>query len=147
MNSLNEQQLDVHVRIVGWLRILGAAVLAVVGAGILILLFGLGLFASAESGESVAFWVLAITGAFTAGLMVVMAVPGFIAGVGLLKRKNWARILAIIVAVFDLLNFPVGTAVSLYSFYVLFQSSADRYFNGSATAASQPAPTGALVST
>ena len=32
-------------------------------------------------------------------------------------------------------------------FGVLFQSSADRYFNGSATAASQPAPTGALVST
>ena len=91
MNSLNEQQLDLHVRIIGWLRILSALLLAVVGVGVLVLLFGLGVFASVESGESIAFWTLAIAAAVSGGLMVVLAVPGFVAGIGLLKRKNWAR--------------------------------------------------------
>ncbi|MEZ4769835.1 MAG: hypothetical protein R2844_15560 [Caldilineales bacterium] len=147
MNSLSEQQLDAHVKIVGWLRILSAVLVAVIGGGLLALLAGLGVFAGAASEEAIAFWVLSLTGVFVAGLMVVLAIPGFIAGIGLLKRKNWGRILAIIVAAFDLINFPIGTVIALYSFYVLFQHSADAYFRGSSSGtAVEPAPPGALVS-
>ncbi len=146
MNSLNKEQLGIHVQILGWLRILSAALLAVVGVGLLIFLGGMGVFAGAELGELIAFWVLGLTGVFVGGLMVVLALPGFIAGVGLLKHKGWGRILAIIVAAFDLINFPIGTAISVYSFYVLFQNSADGFFAGSPPSQTVATPTdGALV--
>jgi hypothetical protein len=69
-----------------------------------------------------------MVGLFVGGLMVVLALPGLIAGIGLLRRKEWGRILAIIVGVFDLLNFPIGTLIAVYSFYVLFQDAATPYF-------------------
>jgi hypothetical protein len=131
MNSLDERQLGTHVQILGWLRIGSALLLAVVGIGLLMLLGGIGVFASTTSEDVIPFWVLGITGFLLAAFMVVLALPGFIAGVGLLKRKSWGRILTIIVAVFDLLNFPIGTAIAVYSFYVLFQNAADAYFTGS----------------
>jgi hypothetical protein len=64
------------------------------------------------------------------GLMVVLALPALLAGIGLLRRKEWGRILALIVGVFDLLNFPIGTLIAVYSFYVLLQNSATPYFAG-----------------
>jgi hypothetical protein len=53
----------------------------------------------------------------------------------LLRRKNWGRILAIIVGVLDLANFPIGTAIGIYSLWVLLQDGASAYFApGSSTA-------------
>jgi len=47
--------------------------------------------------------------------MAVLAIPGMIAGVGLLRRRNWARILALVLAVFGLplISFLVFFGVSL----------------------------------
>jgi hypothetical protein len=40
----------------------------------------------------------------------------------------WGRVLAIIVAVFGLINFPIGTAISIYALFVLLQNAAADYF-------------------
>jgi hypothetical protein len=130
MNSINEQDLHTHVQILGWLRIIGAALMAVIGVILLIFLAGLGMFSSAASGEAAPFWVLTMVAIFVGGLMVVLALPALLAGIGLLRRKEWGRILALIVGVFDLLNFPIGTLIAVYSFYVLLQNSATPYFAG-----------------
>jgi len=37
------------------------------------------------------------------------------------------------VAVFDLFNFPLGTLLAAYTFYVLLQNSASAYFAGTTT--------------
>lgn len=49
--------------------------------------------------------------------IVILSIPGLIAGLGLLRRKEWARILALIVSAISLLNFPLGTAVGVYSIW------------------------------
>jgi hypothetical protein len=128
MNSINEQDLHMHVQILGWLRIIGAALTAVIGMLLLIFLAGIGVFSSAASGEAAPFWVLTMVAFFVGGLMVVLALPALLAGVGLLRRKEWGRILALIVGVFDLFNFPLGTLLAAYTFYVLLQNSATSYF-------------------
>jgi hypothetical protein len=133
MNSITERDLHMHVQILGWLRIAGAALMLVIGALLLIFLAGLGVFSSAAAEDATPFFVLTLVAFFVGGLMVVLALPGLLAGIGLLRRKEWGRILAIIVAVFDLLNFPIGTAISVYSFYVLFQDAATPYFAGAPT--------------
>lgn len=60
--------------------------------------------------------------------MTVLGMPGVVPGIGLLRRRTWGRILALVVAVLDLANFPIGTAIALYSFWLLLQQEAEAYF-------------------
>lgn len=39
------------------------------------------------------------------------ALLGLAAGLGLLRLRNWARILAIVLAIFTLFGFPIGTVI------------------------------------
>jgi hypothetical protein len=54
-------------------------------------------------------------------ILVVCSVPGIIAGWGLLKYKEWARILLIILSALNILNFPFGTALGIYAIWALVQ--------------------------
>lgn len=65
--------------------------------------------------------VLSIIANVVATVFVILAIPGIIGGVGLFKRKEWARILVLILSVLDLFHFPVGTAVGVYSIWALVQ--------------------------
>ena len=49
----------------------------------------------------------------------VIGIPSLIAGIGLLKQRGWARVLAIIVAILALTSFPIGTAAGAYTLWVL----------------------------
>jgi hypothetical protein len=63
--------------------------------------------------------VYAITIGFT--YIVIFSAAQIIGAVGLLKRKSWSRILMIIVSAFKLLNVPLGTALGIYTIWVLIQ--------------------------
>jgi hypothetical protein len=58
--------------------------------------------------------------AFVVGINVLFAIPSFIAGYAFLKRKPWAKIAGIIAAVLSAFRVPIGTAVSIYTFWFLF---------------------------
>lgn len=73
------------------------------------------------SGDLRAIFITSGIASLVGGFLAVTSLPSIIGGIGLLQRKNWARILVLIVAVFDLLNVPVGTAVAVYTFWVLLQ--------------------------
>ena len=60
----------------------------------------------------------------------VLALPGLLAGYGLLERRKWGQILGIVDGALSLFNIPVGTAIGAYTLFVLFQNSANDYFNG-----------------
>jgi hypothetical protein len=53
-------------------------------------------------------------------IMAVVSIAGIIGGAGVLKRKEWARILLLIVSFFNLLRVPLGTALGAYTIWVLF---------------------------
>ena len=61
-------------------------------------------------------------------LLITKAVVGIIAGVGLLQRQSWARILTLIVGVISLLNIPLGTALGVYTLWVLMAPNADEEY-------------------
>lgn len=75
--------------------------------------------------------VLTIIGNVLIILFVSLSIPGIIAGIGLFKRKEWARILTLIISVLDLFNFPLGTAVGVYSIWALVQPEIVEEFNKS----------------
>lgn len=122
------RQIEQHVPILGWLYIISSAFFLLIGLFLFVLLGGLGAFAA--SGDPEAPYILLLVGLFVGGIMAVVALPGLLAGWGLLRRKNWGRVLALIVAILNLFNFPLGTALGAYTLYVLLQNEATPYFQG-----------------
>jgi len=56
---------------------------------------------------------------------LISAIAGAIAGWGLLERRPWARMLAIVLGALAILDFPIGTALGAYTLWVLAPSSSD----------------------
>jgi hypothetical protein len=51
--------------------------------------------------------------------LMVLASPFFLAGWGLLKNRSWGAAAAVVAAVLNLMNIPLGTAISIYTFWAL----------------------------
>ena len=95
-----------------------------IGIFIFVLLTGIG----AATQEKEAFLILSIIGTSVGVFFIVLSVPGIIGGIGLFKRKEWSRILVLIISAIDLLNIPFGTALGIYSIWVLVQQDTIRLF-------------------
>jgi hypothetical protein len=67
------------------------------------------------------------------GLMIA-AVVGLMAGWGLLQRAPWARLLALILAFLALFNVPFGTALGVYTLWVLLPDESAREWEQTARA-------------
>jgi hypothetical protein len=124
MIRFNERELQLHISIVGWLYIVGNAFLLVIA----LFAFGLLPTIAAISGDPEGTVILSVIGTAFGLLMVVLALPGMLAGYGLLKRKPWARFLALVLGVLNLVNFPVGTLMGVYTLVVLLPQAAAEYF-------------------
>jgi hypothetical protein len=68
------------------------------------------------------------------GLFMVLALIGFLAGWGLLERRPWARVLVIVLAILNLFGIPFGTALGIYSLWVLLPADSEREYNRPASA-------------
>jgi hypothetical protein len=66
-------------------------------------------------GRAVAPLVLSIIG----GSLFLVAAGGILVGWGLLKHQSWARIAAIVLGIVSLLHPPFGTALGIYTLWVL----------------------------
>ena len=63
--------------------------------------------------------------AFASGLIVLQALLSFIAAWGLLERQSWGRVAAIIAGIFSLWRIPFGTALGIYTLWVLLPASSE----------------------
>lgn len=107
-----------HVRILGWLHI----VLGIVDLLIGLMAFGILSGIGALSGDIAAFGFLSLIGGFAGAFMLIMALPNFICGLGLLRDwGGWVIILAVILGLFNLMNVPIGTAIALYTFWIAWR--------------------------
>ncbi len=135
--ELDEREFDAVVRRVErrqraerQVRALGAAWIGLSGVGLL----GAALtwLAIAPwgvlSGDPTATVVLGGLGTAIAGVIAVFALPGLVAGVGLLGLRPWARALTLVLSVLSLVQVPLGTALGLVSLAVLLQDGTGRLF-------------------
>ena len=114
-----------HITAVGALHIGFGIFGIIVGVFIFALLSGIGIFIEDMDSQ----FVLWIVGTAVGGFLILVSIPGLIAGIGLLKLKNWARVLTLIISAIDLLNIPFGTALGIYSIWVLVQDETIEIFN------------------
>ncbi len=63
-------------------------------------------------------------------VLIIIGIIDFIIGWGLWSLQSWARIVAIIFAVIGLLNFPIGTIISIIVLWYLFKPEIKAAFEG-----------------
>jgi len=117
---------ETHVKVLGVLYIVCGVLGIVVALGML-LIGGIVFMRVSQAAESEAVVIgharsaVLPTLIFVAIILVlILSVPNIIAGVYLLKYRNWARILCIVLSILNLMIFPLGTALGVYALVVLF---------------------------
>ena len=70
--------------------------------------------------------LLSVIGIF----ILAKASCGFIAGWGLLQREPWARVLALVLSFISLFNIPFGTAIGVYTMWVLLPAQSQQEYDG-----------------
>lgn len=117
-----------HVNILGWLQI-ALGVLDILVAVVVFGLFaGVGLLAGL-SGELSGPLVGGAVGTVIGLFLMVTGIPNLLAGWGLLDRKGWARILAMVLGVLNVFKFPYGTLLAIYTFWVLLDDEVKGMFD------------------
>jgi hypothetical protein len=109
--------------IVGILGLLGATVASVVFGVI-----GAGIGAHQDENSGIALAILGLGGVALVATLIVFSVLSLACGWGLMKRRRWGRILAIVVACVFLIYFPFGTIFGAYALWVLFNKETEAMF-------------------
>ncbi len=120
-----ENKMEKHVHLLGVFWIVHGGLVLIGGIIIFALLFGLSFIPDMDSEGTT---VLRVVGIIVGGLLWLLSVPKIIAGVGLLKRMEWARILTLILSFLALFNIPLGTALGIYSLAILLRDDTTQLF-------------------
>lgn len=116
------------------ITILGALYVAfnVLGIAIAVIIFVVISSGGLISGDMEAIAITSTVGSLIAFIIITFSVPGLIAGIGLLKRRPWTRILALIVGCIELMNIPFGTMLGIYTIWVLIKEETTQLFSAKA---------------
>lgn len=123
--------MEQHVRILGILHIVFGSLGILLALGMLLLFGGIaGLVGATDySGHAhISVPILGWIGGLIFIVLLVLSLPGLIAGIGLLHFQSWARILTIVLSVLDLIHVPFGTALGIYGLWVLLSPGSERMF-------------------
>lgn len=111
-----------HIQVVAALHIaLGA--LSVIGAIVLFACLGLAGTIVLSQGEPEAAGILAIVAVVLCGFLVLIGLPGIIGGWALFTERSWGRPLVLVLGILELFNIPIGTAVGIYTLWVLLSDA------------------------
>ena len=118
-----------HLRLLGILWLAFSAFNAV-GAVILYVLANTLFRHMAEMGgpEGATPWLRPFIGVI-ALIVAAKAALGFATGWGLLQREPWARMLTIVLALLALFHVPFGTALGVYTLWVLLPAESDAEYH------------------
>jgi hypothetical protein len=116
--------MEKHITILGVLYIALSALGIFAAAIVFAAVVGGGLI----SQDQQAIAITAVVGPAIAGFILALSVPGLIGGIFLLKRRPWARILVLVLGFVNLIEIPIGTALGIYTIWVLFKNETIQLF-------------------
>jgi len=125
--ELRRSRVREHVRLLGILWIAYSALHVLAGVVVIIVaqvILGHALHIHNGPPPEVSIWLRPLL-TFIGWFILAKAAAGFIAGLGLLQRQEWARIVALVVGFVALLNVPIGTALGIYTLWVLLPTRSD----------------------
>jgi hypothetical protein len=113
-----------HIRVLAVLQLLYASIGLLLAFASFVIFGGAAAIAgfNAPAHDTlVAVPILAVIGTVAVGFFLLLSLPRIIAAVGLLNHRPWARMLTLVVSAIGALDFPAGTALGVYAFWVLTQ--------------------------
>lgn len=123
--------MEIHIKVLGWLYLVFGC-LGIAGA-----ILVLGVFSFLGKGFShldlpeLPFGLFPFAsglGILIAGFVLLLSLPGVIAGYGLLNYRTWARMLAIVLSAINLIHPPFGTFLGVYGLWVLLSEKGTNYY-------------------
>jgi len=117
-----------HIQLLGILHIVYSGLICIPGVILIVMskfFFGLIL----QNVHNPPPFFIASIFALIGWLLLIRGAVGVAAGIGLLQRAPWARILALVIAFLSLISFPFGTALGIYTIWVLLSSGAEEEYN------------------
>lgn len=127
LSQLRRTRVQEHIRLLGILWMAYSALHVVAGAVLIVVahtIFGNAFHIPNGPPPEVTQWLRPLL-EFFGYLILAKSAAGFIAGWGLLQRESWARVVALVVGFVSLLNVPLGTALGIYTLWVLLPSQSD----------------------
>jgi hypothetical protein len=123
-----------HYRLLGILMIVYSGLVTVTGFAILLVsrVIVAHIFELPHNGPPPPAFVIGIIGPIMSCIgwfALAKGVAGIVAGSGLLSRAPWARTLAVVVGFLSLLSIPIGTALGIYTIWVLLSQGAEREYD------------------
>lgn len=115
-----------HIKILGIATIVFHVLLAL----IIVIIIPTFVLAGLLAEDPIAVSIIGSVGVVLVVVILALALPGIIGGIGLLRHKSWARILVLIANTLHILSFPFGTALAAYSFWVLTKEDAIDLLDG-----------------
>lgn len=116
-----ETPLDNHKKVLGILFVIWGS-LTILGmlllSAFLSVIFSFALNEADPDDQKVLEVVLPIIQYIPIFIIAIFAIPTLIAGIGLLMRKSWAMLFALVVGCLKLFSFPFGTALGIYSIWI-----------------------------
>jgi hypothetical protein len=122
---MEESSMKKQVTLVAALQI-GFSTMGLIGSMILFFMFS---FANSFVEDvEVANTVLKFLGTFLPSMIFLISLLGLIGGIGLLSFQRWSRMLVLVLAAVGCFAFPIGTAIGVYSLWVLMQDDTIKMF-------------------
>ena len=118
-----------HVKVIGILWIVLGAMYLCLAFFAFLVFFGVAQIPNVEIEPD----VLRIIGIVASSLLGLIGLPQLIGGLGLLKHREWARILMLVVSFLTVFHVPFGTALSVYTMIILFNGETVRLFQAAKT--------------
>jgi hypothetical protein len=116
--------MEKHVTFVAVINIAFGFLGIFLGIILFVILVGAGII----SKDPEALTITSIVGIAVGFFLILTSIPEVIGGFGLLKRRPWARVLVLIIAVLDLFMIPIGTIIGVYELWVLLNEETARLF-------------------
>ena len=123
-SSSSVGSLRTHVRILAVINIAFGALFVVLATIVFFVMPDIGM--ASQDPEAVR--VLSVIGTISAGILLVLGLPGLVVGIGLWGFEPWSRIGAMVLGAINLMNIPFGTILSIYTFWVLIREDSSQLF-------------------
>jgi hypothetical protein len=122
--QLRRSRVQEHIHLLGILWLAVSALNALGGVAVYIVANTIFARGSGVGGPAFLHPLLSVVSIF----VLAKAALGFLAGWGLMQREPWARTLALILAFISLFNVPFGTAVGIYTMWVLLPGGSEEEY-------------------
>lgn len=114
-----------HVKVIAVLWIIFGILGILLALLTFFLLFGLSFIPDMDHEGQIILKYVAMGGSI---FIALLSIPEIIGGIGLLKKKEWGRIVTLAVAFLALLNIPIGTALGIYTLVILLNNESVKLF-------------------